>query len=51
MCCKPIFEEFNELLTQPEITVADKKYSVDMLFNGDMKFIHTCLGLSYATAN
>ena len=51
VCCKHIFEEFNEILTQPEITVADKKYSVDMLFNGDMKFIHTCLGLSGATAN
>lgn len=36
---------------QPQITVNDIIYNLDLFFNGDLKFVQICLGLCSATGN
>lgn len=51
VCCNPIFSAFNELINNPEIIIDEKVFKLDLFFNGDMKFIQICMGLSGATSN
>ena len=51
VCASPVFPEFNDLLKKSEVTVDDEVFSIDLYFNGDMKFIGICLGLNSACSN
>jgi hypothetical protein len=43
--CKPVFDEFNELIAERGLFVDGKNYPVEFLFGGDMKFLQIILGL------
>jgi hypothetical protein len=43
--CKPVFDEFNELIAERGLFVDGKNYPVEFLFGGDMKFLQIVLGV------
>ncbi|CAG2189964.1 unnamed protein product [Mytilus edulis] len=48
-CCKPIFDQFNSVLSKRKWHIGEKTLNVEYFVSADMKFIQLLLGLCGAT--
>ncbi|CAC5411399.1 unnamed protein product [Mytilus coruscus] len=48
-CCKPIFDQFNSVLSKKEWHIGEKTLNVEYFVSADMKFTQMLLGLCGAT--